>query len=52
MIKQFNKKKQNSQGLKQEDSVWLKTKNIQTKQSSKKLDQKRYKPFEITKNIG
>jgi len=30
----------------------LKAKNIQSKQPSKKLDQKRYKPFKITKNIG
>ena len=50
--KQFNKKKQNTQGLKQEDNMWLEAKNIQLKQSSKKLDQKIYKPFKIIKNIG
>jgi len=32
--------------------MWLKAKNIQSNQPSKKLDQKKYKPFEITKNIG
>ena len=42
MRKQFDKKKQNSQELKQKDNMWLKTKNIQTKQPSKKLDQKRF----------
>ena len=50
--KQFNKKKQNTQGLKQEDNMWLEAKNIQLKQPSKKLDQKIYKPFKIIKNIG
>ena len=52
MKKQFDKKRQNSQGLKQGDNMWLEAKNIQSKQSSKKVDQKRYRPFEITKNIG
>ena len=32
--------------------MWLKAKNIQFKQPLKKLNQKRYKPFEITENIG
>ena len=32
--------------------MWLEAKNIQLKQPSKKLDQKRYRSFEITKNIG
>ena len=32
--------------------MWLEAKNIQLKQPSKKLDQKRYKPFKIIKNIG
>ena len=50
--KQFNKKRWNLQGLKQGDNVWLETKNIQLKQSSKKLDQKRYGPLEIIKNIS
>ena len=52
MKKQFNKKRQNLQELKQENNMWLETKNIQSKWSSKKLDQKRYGPFEITKDIG
>ena len=50
--KQFDKKRQNPQELKQEDNVQLEAKNIQLKQPSKKQDQKRYRPFEITKNIG
>jgi len=50
--KQFNKKRQNPQELKAEDNVWLQAKNIQLKQPSKKLDQKRYRLFKITKDIG
>ena len=38
MKKQFNKKRQNLQELKQEDNVWLEAKNIQLKKPSKKLD--------------
>ena len=49
---QFNKKRQNSQGLKANDHVWLENKNIQSNQSSKKLDNKRYGLFKIAKNIG
>ena len=52
MKKQFNKKKQNLQELKKEDNMQLKAKNIYLKQSSKKLDQKKYKSFKIMKNIG
>ena len=52
MKKQFNKKRQNLQELKQEDNVWLEAKNIQLKKPSKKLDQKRYGSFEIIKDIG
>ena len=41
MIKrQFDKKKQNSQGLKEEDDVWLEAKNIHSNRPLKKLDQK------------
>ena len=50
--RQFDKKRQNPQSLKQGDNMWLKAKNIQSKQPSKKLDQKRYKPSEIIKDIG
>jgi len=32
--------------------MWLKAKNIQLKQPSKMLDQKRYSIFKITKNIS
>jgi len=50
--KQFNKKRRNSQGLKVRDNVWLESKNIHSNQPSKKLDQKRYRPFRISKDIG
>jgi len=49
--KQFDKKRQTFQRLKQRDNMWLETNNIQLKQPPKKLDQKRYRLFEITKNI-
>ena len=52
MKRQFNKKRQNSQGLKVRDNVWLENKNIQLNQPSKKLDNERYRPFRISKNIG
>jgi len=32
--------------------MWLENKNIQLNQPSKKLDNKRYKPFRISKDIG
>ena len=50
--RQFNKKRQNPQGLKVGDNVWLENKNIQSNLPSKKLDNKRYRPFKISKNIG
>jgi len=50
--KQFDKKRQNPQRLKQEDNIWLEAKNIQSKSLSKKLDQEYYKLFKITKEIG
>ena len=50
--KQFNKKRRNSQGLKVEDNVWLENKNIHSNRPSKKLDNKRYGPFRISKDIG
>ena len=49
--KQFDKKKQNLQELKEEDNMWLKAKNIHSKKPLKKLDQKRYELFRILKNI-
>jgi len=52
MKKQFNKKRRNHQGLKVGDNVWLENKNIQLNQPSKKLDNKRYRPFRISKDIG
>jgi len=52
MKKQFDKKRQNPQGLKIGDNVWLENKNIQLNRLSKKLDNKIYRPFKISKNIG
>ena len=52
MKKQFDKKRQNPQGLKIGDNVWLENKNIHSNQPSKKLDNKRYEPFRISKDIG
>ena len=52
MKKQLDKKKRNPQGLKVNNNVWLETKNIQLNQPSKKLDNKRYGPLKISKNIG
>ena len=49
---QFDKKRQNPQGLKAGNHVWLENKNIQSNRPSKKLDNQRYGPFRITKNIG
>ena len=42
MKRQFDKKKQNSQGLKEGDDIWLEAKNIHLNRPLKKLDQKRY----------
>ena len=50
--KQFDKKRRNPQELRVGDNIWLKAKNIHVKQSSKKLNQKKYEPFRILKNIG
>jgi len=49
---QFNKKRRNPQGLKVGDHVWLENKNIQSNRPSKKLDNKRYGPFRVLKDIG
>ena len=50
--KQFDKKRRNPQGLKVGNHVWLENKNIHSNQPSKKLDNKRYGPFKISKDIG
>ena len=52
MKKQFDKKRRNPQELKVGDHVWLENKNIHSNQPSKKLDNKRYRPFKISKDIG
>jgi len=52
MKKQFDKKRRNPQGLKPRDHVWLENKNIHSNRPSKKLDNKRYGPFKILKDIG
>ena len=51
MKKQFDKKKWNPQELKKEDNMWLEAKNIHSSWSLKKLDQKKYRLFKISKNI-
>jgi len=38
--------------LKVGDNMWLENKNIHLNRPSKKLDQKRYEPFRISKDIG
>ena len=48
---QFDKKRRNPQGLKTGDHVWLENKNIHSNRPSKKLDNKRYRPFRIVKDI-
>jgi len=52
MKKQFNKKQRNPQGLKVGDNMWLENKNIHLNRLLKKLDQKRYRSFRISKDIG
>ena len=52
MKRQFDKKRQKPQGLKEGDNVWLEAKNIHLNRPLKKLDQKRYGPFKILKTIG
>ena len=49
---QFDKKRRNPQELQVGKHVWLENKNIQSNQLSKKLDNKRYRPFRIEKDIG
>ena len=52
MKKQFDKKRWNPQELKVGDNVWLENKNIYLNWLSKKLNNKRYRPFRISKDIG
>ena len=52
MKRQFDKKRRNSQELKEGDDVWLEAKNIYLNRLSKKLDLKRYGSFKILKVIG
>ena len=52
MKKQFDKKMRNPQGLKVGDNMWLENKNIHSNWLSKKLDNKRYGHFRISKDIG
>ena len=52
MKKQFDKKRRNLQELKVGDNMWLENKNIYSNRPSKKLDQKKYGSFKISKNIG
>jgi len=48
----IQQERQNPQGLKVGDNVWLENKNIHLNQPLKKLDNKRYGPFRISKDIG
>ena len=50
--RQFDKKRKNPQELKVSNHVWLENKNIQLNRLSKKLDNKKYGPFRIAKDIG
>jgi len=50
--KQSDKKQRNPQGLKVGDNMWLENKNIHSNRPSKKLDQKKYRPFRISKDIS
>ena len=50
--KQFGKKQRNPQELMIGDNVWLESKNIHSNRPLKKLDQKRYRPFKISKDIS
>ena len=52
MKKQFDRKRRNPQKLKVGDHVWLENKYIHSNRPSKKLDNKRYGPFKILKDIG
>ena len=52
MKRQFDEKRQNPQGPKKGDDIWLEAKNIHSNKPSKKLDQKRYGPFKVLKVIG
>ena len=40
MKRQYNKKRQNPQELKEGDNIWLEAKNIHSNRPSKKLDHK------------
>ena len=52
MKRQFNKKRRNPQELKTGDNMLLEAKNIHLNKPLKKLDQKRYEPFKISKDIS
>ena len=52
MKRQFDKRRRNSQGLKVGNNVLLENKNIHLNQLSKKLNNKKYEPFKISKDIG
>ena len=52
MKRQFDEKRWNPQELKEGDNIWLEAKNIHSNRPSKKLNQKRYRLFKISKDIG
>jgi len=45
MKRQFDKKRQNPQELKEEDDIWLEAKNIHSNRPSKKLDPEKIQTF-------
>jgi len=49
---EIDKKRQNPQKLKTGDNVWLEAKNIYSNKPFKKLDQKKYRLFKISKDIS
>ena len=51
MKRQYDKRRWQAQDLKVKEQMWLEAKNIQINPSSKKLDQKIYRPFTIKEEI-
>lgn len=52
MARYYDQARQEAEDYKIGDMVWLEGKDIQTDRPSKKLDDKRYGPFKITKKMG
>ena len=52
MKKYYDRKRSDARDYKPGDKVWLKGYNITTDRPSKKLDDKRYGPFEVLRKVG